>query len=225
MNEHPILFSGEMVKALLAGKKTQTRRVMKPQPPEWCKDFGYTCFTPVGSISGRGVYEDKGPAEKFFKYRLGFVGDKLWVKETHYLYGKWVKNGKTKSGRQKYKFVCLKKAVKYFDIPPRKICKKKTEIGWFKRPSIFMFRWASRITLKITDIRVERLHDITVWDCLDEGILGNRDNLSGHTAISIPASEAVFDKFQNLWDFINGKKYPWSSNPFVWVIEFKRFKK
>lgn len=234
MKEYPILSISELAKAILAGKKTQTRRVMKPQPPEWCKDFGYSCFTPAGSISGCGVYEDKGPAEKFFKCPYGRRGDKLWVKETHYLYGKWIKAGRTKSGKQKYEFVYLKKEVRYLDNPPRKICKKKNEIGWFKRPSIFMFRWASRIILEITDIRVERLQEITEEDAIKEGCDGNLAKImAGGDEYDDPDSGLEFafimDKkclFQHLWDSINfARGYGWDKNPFVWAISFKRVKK
>src|SRR5690348_12362489 len=82
MRERPILFSAPMVRALLAGTKTQTRRAVTPQPPEWCTEFGYTAFTPTGSISGRGRYGNDGPAEKFFRCPYGIAGDRLWVRET-----------------------------------------------------------------------------------------------------------------------------------------------
>lgn len=166
------------------------------------------------------------------KCPYGVVGDRLWAKGTHYLYGKWVKNSKTKSGRQKYKFVCLKKEAKYFDSPPRKICKKKNEIGWFKKPSIFMFRGASRITLEITDIKVERLQEITEEDAVKEGcdnqlakiMAGGDDHNDPDSGLEFSFIMSKKFLFQHLWDSINGKKYPWESNPFVWVRSFKRVK-
>ena len=76
-----LLFTPENYAKTERGEKTQTRRIMKPQPPDWVREFGYSCFTPKGSISGRGTYKGKGPAEKFFKCPYGTVGDRLYVKE------------------------------------------------------------------------------------------------------------------------------------------------
>jgi hypothetical protein len=88
------------------------------------------------------------------------------------------------------------------------------------RPSIFMPRWASRITLEITSVRVERLGEITEEDAEKEGI-----ELKGYKKWRPPDTEIPYtrrDHFEALWDSINGKKHPWASSPWVWVIEFKR---
>ncbi len=90
----------------------------------------------------------------------------------------------------------------------------RNDCRWY--PSIFMPRWASRITLEVVSVRVERLQEITEEDAVREGCT--------HTGLGVAADEieSAREQFQRLWDSINGKKYPWDSNPFVWVVEFKR---
>ena len=149
MREHPLIFNTEMVKAILAGNKTQTRRV---------------------------------PVER---YRNWKVGDQLWVRETWYydLY----------SSRFFYKA-----------DDENAIDSQYWLIKW--KPSIFMPRWASRITLEITGLREEYVQDIRNCDCLDEGIEG---------------CFKALDKFKILWDSINKKRgYGWNANPMVKVIQF-----
>ena len=165
--EKPILFSGPMVRAILDGTKTMTRRTHR------------------------------------------IVAGRLWVKETHYRYGYWAKNGKTKTGKQKYEFTALSDEVRYFDNPPDRVERSKEIIGWFKRPSIFMPRWASRITLEVTGARIERLQEISNEDIRKEGV-----------AVLGCVTHRL--NFEQLWDSLNGKTFPWASNPFVWVIEFRR---
>jgi hypothetical protein len=181
MTEKPILFSGPMVRAILDGKKTMTRRTHR------------------------------------------IVAGRLWVKETHCRYGYWQKNGTTKTGKQKYKFTALSDEVRYFDNPPDRVERSKEIIGWFKRPSIFMPRWASRITLEVTGVRVERLQEITEEDAIREGTEpAYLADLRPDGLLRDGPSHAYRAGFHDLWDSINGKTYPWASNPFVWVIEFRR---
>jgi hypothetical protein len=227
MKQKPILFSGEMVRAILDGRKTQTRRVVKPQPVMsqngWV-DWGW------GSVGGQKSGRPRNclwhaetwqreagtaPLENYCPY--GRPGDLLWVRETHYQWGHWVKNGFTLAGRQKWRFVCDdKEKIAYPDAPPENILKGYSySVGWYKRNSIFMPRWASRITLRVTAVRVERVQDITDADATAEGIrilpAYKRD----------PSGEAR-DAFSKLWDFINAKRgYGWESNPWVWVVEFE----
>jgi hypothetical protein len=142
------------------------------------------------------------------------------VKETHYRYGKWEKNGKGKTGRQKWRFrpywpSSPRSGLRYvhqpppndFELPPGR------GEGWHKRPSIFMPKWAVRIWLEVVNLRVERLDDITVGDAHAEGMAG---------ALSI-------EQYQDLWDSINAKRaggiFAWAKNPWVWVVEFKKVEK
>lgn len=194
MKERRIIFGGPMVRAILDGRKTQTRRVMKLQP---------TCFPNVynGSIARRfagpswqGQTLAVWPGETEFDYSdchcpYGKPGDRLWVRETHYV---WCAGNKNGAGKR----------IDYRATEPDSPCG-----GW--TPSIYMPRWASRITLEVTDVRVEQLTQISVEAALAEGI--------EHHTMNDPRVE-----FQWLWDSINGEKHPWDSNPWVWVVEFKR---
>ena len=179
MAEHPILFKPEMIRAVLDGRKTQTRRVIKPQPS-------------VGSYKGWRVSEGIWRNTQSFPGRrwkcpYGQVGDRLWVRETFYDRG-------------------FHHGITYradWNNGSSPFVKKWT-------PSIHMPKWATRIWLEITGIRVERVQDIKLDECYAEGII--RD-----------ACKNPFYQFQVLWDSINAKRgYSWETNPWVWVIEFKR---
>ena len=184
MKERPILFSSEMVRAILDGRKTQTRRVIKPQPPE-----GYDLYRFIGKW---GEFENH--IEPLGKYSIpcpyGVIGDQLWVKEKYAL----VPNG-----------------VGY---DPGYVIR---DPEWHWKSSLFMPRWASRITLEITGIRVERVQDITYLDCIAEGMNSNMPlNDRGEGSIEK-------DAYAHLWDKINKSRgYSWDSNPFVWCLSFRR---
>ena len=205
MKEKPILFSTPMVKAILEGKKTQTRRVIKPQP----------------LITKRGTCESDSPWnlliqqngrdyfdwQTFIKYVSPYqVGQRLWVRETHYKFGNWVKCG----GQWTF-FESNTIPVRFFDTAPHdnEILKGISgKVGWYKRPSIFMERHFSRITLEVTEVRVQRLQDISEADIRAEGFYPH------------PGwEEQMFDVY---WNKLNSKRgYSWDSNPFVWAISFK----
>jgi hypothetical protein len=219
IKERPILFSSEMIRAILDGRKTQTRRVMKPQPDlsEW-RFTGETWEKYLGYPIGHDV--PKSP--------YGSIGDLLWVRETfldgedypcspHY--------DSEKESRWTYKADC----------PPD----QWENISW--KPSIFMPRSASRITLKITNIRVEQIQQISRDDAKAEGIddstliYKNGDERHNYRRSEIyqkfgkpygKGDVKVADErdcFAYLWDSINAKRgFSWGSNPFVWVIEFER---
>jgi hypothetical protein len=208
--DKPILFSTAMVQAILDGRKTMTRRVIKPQPPE---DFYWAAKD--------GIYD---PVSKYVKKCPYQVGMTLWVRETFYGYGKWIKNGLSKTGKLKWKFISIDrpncKTFRYFDNPPKNILKNKQRIeGWYKRPSIFMPKSAARIFLKVTDIRVERVQDIETNDIEKEGVMSNL-NPDGFDYYA-----NMTHKWINLWDSINKDRgYGWNTNCFVWVYTFKRIK-
>ena len=206
MKERPILFSGPMVRAILEGRKTMTRRVVK----EWflmdCPNYfdennSAMNKPPHRHDDGEWYYETQTEVDSTLHCQLvcpyGRPGDRLWVRETMY-YG----------GFDNFYFKADNKGVGQ-DRFNRLHALGKDRQGKVI-PSIHMPRWASRITLEITEVRVERLKDISVEDCRREGVESNVSSLI---------------EFHDLWNKINGKKYPWSSNPWVWVIAFKPVEK
>jgi len=226
MKEKPIIFSGPMVRAILEGRKTQTRRVVKWQPDDALSNR--IADGAFWSIDGKfWTWNGTNPPDpKTIKcpYPPGTV---LWVKETHYRYGKWVKNGVTKTGRQKWKFRATTDEIRYQDNPPDTVCKKSYRgEGWYKRPLIFMPLSACRLHLLVTAVRVERLQDITEEDAEAEGVNHIDDDFKQDAARSALACGSVRctarDYFRILWDSLNAKfGYGWDTNPWVWVYTFK----
>lgn len=202
MNEKPILFSGEMVKAILDGRKTMTRRVIKPQPDKKLEHLAGAWFTHYWQHNG--LWNDDG---KVAKCPYGQPGDRLWVRET--FKGAWKKNGRASeywlTYRADNKKVLYRTAyIDDFENWPNK---------W--RPSIFMPRWASRITLQITNVRVEHIQGITECDAMFEGLW------NGYTATG--PDDYHQRKFAELWNKLNVKRgFGWDANPWVWVIEFQK---
>ena len=198
MKERPILFSGPMVRALLYGTKTQTRRVIKPQPwfmPEaydhgarWAWAYSEQAWEAENGI----VWGAKFPTEQLAQRDYfcdhcpyGAPGDLLWVRET------WRVNG----NEHDYAIAGSDRVFYRADED------WNDGAGW--RPSIFMPRWASRITLEVVSVRVQRLQDISHEDGKAEGL----DSLDG---------------FALLWDRIYEKRgYGWQVNPWVWAVEFR----
>lgn len=239
MKERPILFSGAMVRAILEGKKTQTRRVVKPQPK---------------LFNGRAGTEDCGwPINEkgvLIECPYGTVGDRLWVRETwyepltNYNYTGDLKDHGSPSDpcygyRADAKFLCGKEI-------------NDCGISW--KPSIYMPRKACRITLEIEGIRVERLQDISEYSAKAEGVepLFSEEQIRqtpdlaspkngyknylwhgyfGSCGVGNSKSDAWYyqysnyqkarDSFSSLWELINGAG-SWESNPWVWVLEFKK---
>ncbi len=250
MKERPILFSAPMVRALLAGSKTQTRRVMKPQPMRGAPisvsawEPGIEVFSP-GEL---GLYREGSPPgtwglESVLLCPYGQPGDRLWVRETF----------------------AIEHQVEHDQNPPHadgRPIKHDDEIGWHQphyiasdaapelcydgdgeptvlwKPSIHMPRWASRITLEVTGVRVERLQDISEADAKTEGLkaitkdnghtvkygIPDRDGLPGNDDAGWHWSEwctSPVAAYRKLWEQINGPG-SWDANPWVWVVEFKR---
>ena len=214
MKERPILFSGEMVRAILQGRKTQTRRLVMPMPA-YPDAFKGVRMEFNSSRCGVDIWNSSGtlPAH-FWKCPFGKPGDRLWVRET---WGKGSENN-----------VC--------HISDEEIFYRATDPGWddndtgFKwRPSIHMPRWASRITLEVVSVKVERLQDISGEDAICEGVPCSRwseddwvDSDGFRTPIVKRHAQAI-EEFAELWDSIYGKKpgCSWADNPFVWAGEFK----
>ena len=195
MKERPILFSGPMVRAILEGRKTQTRRVVKPQPAHIA---GIGTVLNIDTITGKAC-------------PYGKPGDRLWVRET------W--DGVRLDGGGAL--------VSYRADGDKPV----TDDGRW-HPSIHMPRWASRITLEVVSVRVERLNECSIQDALAEGVL---------TDDEWPTDPR--DGYRSLWESINGPSirkrlrdgtvqmhspkrhvadYSWDANPWVWVVEFRR---
>ena len=246
MKEHPILFNEEMVKAILTGRKTQTRRVIKVQPSRPDFDRLHTLMSSTASSDRRNIGKhawgnSTGDAPEndgeYFSAPYGQAGDRLWVRETfdvvRYKASWSPSNGNVCDDEIPASAVCVfaDKATKSVELETiraeeqarRMLAKRCT-------PSIHMPRWASRITLEITDVRVERVQDISDASALAEGVLElsncmppNYDtNAKQYYAARTVGFESPRKAFAHLWDSICSEKYPWESNPWVWVYEFRR---
>lgn len=221
MIERPILFSAPMVRALLDGSKTQTRRVVKDLPPWKITEI-------VASASGCGRWLPNGPAPSgrgmasghWRPCPYGQPGDRLWVRET------WLEDPED-DGTWGYTQYMSCKGSPLSDIPKRfqkaEHCIFRADWGghdvvW--RPSIHMPRWASRILLEVVSVRVERLQDISEADARAEGAPGYEEGVDAPP----PSDEHEWSysaSYQRVWEAINGAG-SWDANPWVWVVEFKR---
>ena len=199
MRERPILFSAPMVRAILAGAKTQTRRPVKPR-----KDRAIGCELACHELAGEvnaGDYMNAPWAP----------GDRLWVRETHAIVPRtayaW-SNG-------------VEQVIRPDDDHDAAIFRAgwdRSSSGFSWRPSIHMPRWASRITLEVTGVRVERLQEISYEDARSEGVEFWRND--GTLTELPPCSEHRY-AFEDLWTGINGAD-SWNANPWVWVVSFRR---
>ena len=196
MKERPILFSAPMVRAILAGTKMQTRRVVKPQPTEGGLEWATACGGDFAAWQDPLLLldehsEDGGPCQRQCPY--GQPGDRLWVRESFCPI--YPQDPHYNSGRPiEYDY---RATYKHGDRLGDLIGAKKK---W--KPSIHMPRAASRITLEVTDVRVERLGDVSESDARAEGV------------------QSVAE-FKELWASINGPS-SWGANPWVWVVSFRR---
>ncbi len=204
MKERPILFSATMVHALLNGTKTQTRRVVK-KSDQW----------PINTVKAV-MLETRGTAMAVDAHRCtygpeikcpyGQPGDRLWVRETFqgpFSWGVWDGKFAYKSDPE--------------NLWPENI---RSPNAAFWKPSIHMPRKASRITLDVTGVRVERLNNISGNDAQAEGIVPAGDG-NWHLADTRHYMDHPIESYASLWEYINGAG-SWAANPWVWVIEFKR---
>jgi len=216
MTDRPIIMSTESVKAILDGRKTQTRRVIKPQPYEY-KETWVWAFRKE-QLATQGFWLDHSP--------YGQVSQRLWVRETWAIRncgnrvsldkGTWPEGFPI----DRLEYIATDPAP----IPPELADDSNAPHWWNKRPSLFMPRWASRITLEITGVRVERLQEITEEDAIAEGI----DPRAIYVKSKDWEENTWFSKeaFHWLWDSLNAKRgYGWDTNPFVWAISFKKEQK
>jgi len=252
MKEHPIIFNTDMVKAILEGRKTQTRRILDPQPtglPEgaYCDPYNknydhFTFWTKDNKMClplGNGKIKGKKTAHWRCKY--GQVGDRLWVRETWHIdsfmdgqpleFG--YKDGSTMEEKEVDATTDYEEWFERITIQSTEDAEKAFKnklIGqdsegyyrWNKgkspcrwHSSIFMPRWASRITLEITDVRVERLQEINKTDRHRQHIDG------GAWAEGIRCVNPTAG-FRLLWNSIHKKEHRWKDNPWVWVVSFKK---
>ncbi|MBK5755057.1 hypothetical protein JKA54_24830 [Klebsiella pneumoniae] len=237
MTERGMIFNGEMVRALLSGRKTQTRRIVKGTDGavKFCKEWdinGKEVFVVLGEKDHTGM----NPVLGAISCPFGAVGDRIWVRETWATLGNedgccidWEGNlckGDERSAARIYRASCEQRPGDYglWSIPDDAYWKPHTKEHKFEgawRPSIHMPRWASRILLEITDVRVERLNSISQEDAQAEGL-----ELTGwRPTYSDPDSGGEvmtpYDNFAELWSSIYGDE-SWKANPWVWVISFER---
>jgi hypothetical protein len=242
--EHPLLFSGPMVRAILEGRKTQTRRVvsdstsqgnyraseMQLEHPQVFVDGGPSpagnpgpyLHVPIdcAAVCKRRKWkpEDCDPHIVDRLYPRYFPGDRLWVRETG-----WQRPERSprdmREGADTW-------APYYYDADGLTEAEHEQFKEWdfIRRPSIFMPRWASRITLEITKVRCERLKEINGVDAVAEGLIdlgieGSRWHWDESAKIG---HFAPWRAYRALWDSINEKRAPWQSNPWVWVLDFRR---
>ena len=203
MGERPILFSGPMVRAILAGAKTQTRRVVKPAPGKqaaWLTPALLNDSPRAAMVDGGAQFaHPRGGPLTWVRCPYGAPGDTLWVRET------W-QTETDPSDRDPA-------MVRYAADGP--VITEGDRWTW--RPSIHMPRWASRITLRVTSVRVERLHAITEDDARAEGIASLSVQTGPHAILGRPFAT----EFAALWRTINGPE-SWGAYPWVWVVGFER---
>lgn len=227
IKERPILFSAPMVRAILEGRKTVTRRAVKIQPRSKAD---------IGSYGlGQPFIRNPNVTKPNPECPYGRPGDRLWVRETFALLGNedgccidWQDNlvkGDERGAARIYRASCPPGDYGLNQIPAKAEWKPDTEAmeydgAW--RPSIHMPRWASRILLEITDVRVERLQDITPEQVTAEGVSTRGEAMwGGQWWVDAPqqAIEDARKDFADLWTSTGGD---WNANPWVWVVEFKR---
>ncbi len=206
MKERPILFKGAMVRAILDGTKTQTRRIVNPQPDE----NGISCMPNAPLDWSDDVHGEwnpwKGETPNGDAWRGRVVcwpGDRLWVRETWQDWcpiwqGAWCGCGSKEMAQSTHR-------PAYAATPDERGHPAK----W--RPSIFMPRWASRITLEVVSVRVERLNDCSRGDAMAEGC----------PFPNMADGPNPRKWYSELWESINGPG-SWAANPWVWVVEFRK---
>ncbi|WP_426110561.1 hypothetical protein [Pseudomonas sp. DSP3-2-2] len=239
MTERPIIFSAPMVNAILAGKKNVTRRIVKfPLRRLVAKDQA----GPEAHYAG-GSQQDSSdsPAQLDLQNHLaegasdlcpyGQPGTTLWLKEVFYAFGRWETHPNKKNGRNDWRFIdmTLDSGRDYSVSEPAnyvKASRADPAPTWWLRPSLFMPRRASRVDLEVTDIRIERLRDITDEQAQAEGFSPMHDGVHLYFVNHLPhpstgMSITAVIAFALYWQRLHGID-SWSENPWVWVVSFRR---
>lgn len=231
VKERPILFSGAMVRAILAGRKTQTRRVGSLQSDHYVQlgvhEMGHATKGSV-MVATYAAFPGRGTARwGIGECPYGVPGDRLWVRETHSIVGApGLTSGESEvMVRTQY----LDGQMRCATLTADELQKLRARNAWClgdQTPGIFMFRSLSRITLEIVSVRVERLQEISEGDAMAEGI--ERDaaefknyNIKDKAFSWLGGVGAAVRSYSSLWESINGPE-SWALNPWVWVVEFKR---
>jgi hypothetical protein len=220
MKERPILFAGSMVKAILAGKKTATRRIVRldgvVEPGD--EDNVHVELHDGAWKAWDTEYEDEG--HTVLRCPFGVPGDRLWVRETWAPFD-WFQGVE----RDEPVDIAYRADLSAISHENENVHALDTyganweRVKW--KPSIFMPRWASRITLEVTEVRVERLQLISEEDAKAEGVTKPhecRDDVCPCDGLG----RTYACEFMSLWDSINARRAPWASNPWVFVVSFRR---
>lgn len=225
-----------MVRAILDGTKTQTRRIVKPQPSDpSCQGvdavWGYGTHRAgkhIGKFMLHAAFAENGKrVDRYLPSPYGQPGDQLWVRESFFEFGHWqeIAGVKTKHGRQKWRFVPASDCIHYLDSEdaPKEFRKGRHHKdpytnAWHLRLARFMPRRFSRITLEVTGVRVERLQEISDEDAKAEGYMSGADAMESKIGYR---KLGPFSWYYKLWESINGPG-SWDANPYVWAITFKR---
>ncbi|WP_411178240.1 hypothetical protein ACHQIY_15290 [Klebsiella pneumoniae] len=217
ITERGMIFNGEMVRALLDGRKTQTRRIVKgtDSAVKFCKEWninGEEVFVVLGEKDHTGM----NPVLGAISCPFGAVGNRIWEREAFR-----VRSRATDVAILVYKASERNSWTEQTHRVPVAVCNKPaTPEKW--TPSLHMPRWASRILLEITDVRVERLNAINEHDAQAEGVAKLRGGFWKHYQPGWTQHQlSARGSFVTLWKSIYGDE-SWNSNPWVWVIKFKR---
>jgi hypothetical protein len=229
MTDRPIIFSAHMIRALLDGRKTQTRRVLKVQPPEGAKFFAWD-IGPAGAFASFIKPDVRGNADLYPSRLTAWRGDRLWVKEVWNAFT-FSEDGECAWPTDKIPTADevrdIRDAAYRFDV--QAVYRESDRARkWFAdqkwRSPIHMPRWASRLTLIVTDVRVQRLLDISEADAVAEGVEdGGCTECGGSSRASPPCcyrpSPDFRDSFAFLWNSLHGPD-AWAANPWVCALTF-----
>lgn len=229
MKERPIIFSGDMIRAILDGRKTQTRRTtglgkINKVPNDWARSLklndGTWSFWYPGEVEEKWVKNVAYPEGNGLKCPYGQKGSRLWVRETFcFIQDRHLRfsvGHKLLSNER-----IIYKATDHDESDPdAERC--KAELGYKWKPSIHMPRWASRITLEVVDVRVERLQKMTFRDWVADFCPSYVDQ--ERALETFVGRENQIQMAKKFWDTLDAKRgFGWDTNPWVWVIEFRQY--